>query len=631
MHKRLQLLGTVAFATFAGLIYSSGCSANSAGSEFGSAGTGGGGNPDGSSTDGMTFGCNSCLGDMLQLCDEHGKIVDQKDCKPQVCVFGKGCMDCTPGLPTCVGNDIHVCGPDGTPGELTQACDPAKGEICGNGKCGSECDVLAGSGSYVGCEFWAVDLPNERGNPLKPGKQNWAAFAEWGVVLVNAGQTTANVTIDVNNAPYGEPHQIETIRTLAIAPGALEKVVLPPREVTGLDMQTLDPPGPPGTMLASAAFRITSSAPMIVTQFNVFENSYSNDASLLLPAAALGVTYRVLGYGTANPIQMQGMPAMAGIPDHASVTVVGIESGTKVDVKVAADITGNAALGIPAAKKGDVVTVTLGAFDTLNLASRSDCTLMQINQCLGDFTGTIVQSNRKVAVFTSGERAILGPKDGPENKDACCTDHLEEQMFPVESLGRNFIITRSPPRGGTEPDVLRFMGVAATAEVTTTLPAPDDKFTLEPGQMRELNSYKDIAVVSTEPIIIGQILVSQAFTADWIGDPSLTCFPPVEQYRKNYTFLTPPSWTKNYVVLATEQGNKFQLDGKDTTGCEVVPGPELQGKTYQAIRCPVDTGTHTVEGEQPFGITAYGYGPAGSYAFVGGADIKPIYTPPPLL
>ena len=41
-------------------------------------------------------------------------------------------------------------------------------------------------------------------------------------------------------------------------------------------------------------------------------------------------------------------------------------------------------------------------------------------------------------------------------------------------------------------------------------------------------------------------------------------------------------------------------------------------------------GVRRVVGDKPFGLTAYGYGPAGSYAFVGGADVKPIYTPPPL-
>jgi len=37
---------------------------------------------------------------------------------------------------------------------------------------------------------------------------------------------------------------------------------------------------------------------------------------------------------------------------------------------------------------------------------------------------------------------------------------------------------------------------------------------------------------------------------------------------------------------------------------------------------------HALKGKQTFGVVAYGYGPAGSYAFPGGADVEPIYTPP---
>ena len=37
---------------------------------------------------------------------------------------------------------------------------------------------------------------------------------------------------------------------------------------------------------------------------------------------------------------------------------------------------------------------------------------------------------------------------------------------------------------------------------------------------------------------------------------------------------------------------------------------------------------HAMVGDKPFGITAYGYGRAGSYAFVGGANVTKIYDPP---
>jgi hypothetical protein len=35
-----------------------------------------------------------------------------------------------------------------------------------------------------------------------------------------------------------------------------------------------------------------------------------------------------------------------------------------------------------------------------------------------------------------------------------------------------------------------------------------------------------------------------------------------------------------------------------------------------------------MKGDKPFGVIAYGYGPAGSYAFPGGADAEAIYVPP---
>ena len=56
----------------------------------------------------------------------------------------------------------------------------------------------------------------------------------------------------------------------------------------------------------------------------------------------------------------------------------------------------------------------------------------------------------------------------------------------------------------------------------------------------------------------------------------------------------------------------------------------LGGTQYEARRCPLGEGAHRVTGAGPFGITAYGYGPVGSYAFAGGAAVRKIYEPPPI-
>ncbi|HEY8078081.1 MAG TPA: IgGFc-binding protein, partial [Labilithrix sp.] len=330
-----------------------------------------------------------------------------------------------------------------------------------------------------------------------------------------------------------------------------------------------------------------------------------------------------------NPISA-GL-VIPGIPDHSFVTIVGITAGTTVTIKLGGAIVGGA--GIPAGKQGDVVTQTIGPFDVINLESTG---------IPGDMTGTIVESSAPIVVFTGGERGIAPLTDGPpappgyDKSMLCCTDHLEEQLLPVTSYGKDFVITRSPSRststGGSyiEPDLLRFMGVAAPATVKTSLPPPDDSFTLMPGQTHDAWTTTDFVATSTEPVAIAQILVSQTFTADYTGDPSLTIFPPVDQYRRDYLFNVPTSYDSSYVVIAAPIGAKVSVDSAAPADCVVAPAGNVGGKDWEARRCKLAAGPHRMHGDAPFGIVAYGYGSRASYAFVGGANVKKIYTPPPL-
>jgi hypothetical protein len=144
------------------------------------------------------FGCGSCLANVYTECDSAGNKTGEIDCAEKVCITNKGCLDCAPGKTTCVGNDVHGCTEEGKPGELVSTCDVSAGEICNAGECKSECEIVQGAPSNVGCEFWAVDLPNERG-------LNDAAAQPWGVVLSNAGVGTAQVTIESNQAAPGQP------------------------------------------------------------------------------------------------------------------------------------------------------------------------------------------------------------------------------------------------------------------------------------------------------------------------------------------------------------------------------------------------------------------------------------------
>jgi len=527
-----------------------------------------------------------------------------------------------------VGNEIRKCDASGeTLGEVVETCDAAAGQACSNGACTGACALASDQPSNVGCEFWAVDLDQFDG-------VSDPASAPWGVSLSNTGEGKAHVVIELNDAPLGQPPTPKVVKEVDVNPGALFTTVLPTREVDcGVKPNDVTAPGP---CLSSQAYRITSSAPIVVYQFNVFENAYSNDASLLLPTSALGQIYRVINWPAGHPVKLD-FPGF-NILDRSYVTVVGTKPNTKVTVKPSWRIKGNPP--IAATMPGGEITATLGPFDVLNLET-DDATLQDDPKTMADLTSTIVTSTHPVAVFSGVETTSApgGVVDIPKpggwmDGDTCCLDHLEDQMFPVESVGMHYVITRSAIRSTTgfrEPDIIRFLGVAEDAVVTTSLPPPYNSFTIKPGEVKTTWTQDNFVMSATKPVMVGQILVSNQYCdGAYIGDPSLTIYPPIEQFRTEYVIPTPGSWSQNWVIIAAEVGSDIKLDDANTFVCSIEPAGMVEGKTYESRKCPLKEGVHRLSGDKPFGIVAYGYGSAGSYAFAGGAELKRVYEPPPL-
>jgi hypothetical protein len=521
----------------------------------------------------------------------------------QACVDGR----------ICVGQDIYKCGSDGKAStEKLGDCYGAD-EACVGGACKSGCEAVASLGSNVGCEFWAVDLDQEY------DFSNDAAGAAWGVVISNPGGQPADVAIEQNDAPVGQPAQITLTKHLVIPSGKVETVTMPTREVDGSLMGKNEGAG---TVLSSRAFRITSSAPIVVYQLNALAQTFSNDGSLLIPTNGLGKVHRVLSWPTGNPISVLGSPI-----SRAYITVVGVTSGTNVTIRTSTPTLGGP--GYPALAKNGEVTVKLGPFDVLNLES---------DGMPGDFTGSTVVADQPIVVFTGTELSgspgnAAGIPHPPGGGGSCCLDHLEEQLFPVESYGKKFAIPHSAVRstgGYVEPDVIRIMGVAAIATVKTNLPPPNDTFTLAPGEVKETWTQKDFVLEATEPVAVGQVLVSQEeIDGPYTGDPSLTIFPAVDQFRRNYLFSVPTSWDTNYVVISMPKGTSVTIDGAPVPpSCATRVMGNVAGTDYESRTCALPAGPHAMAGDKAFGITAYGYGRAGSYAFVGGANVTKIYVPP---
>ncbi|MGE5186255.1 MAG: IgGFc-binding protein [Acidobacteriota bacterium] len=566
---------------------------------------------------------------------------------PETCDPTYGCVTCAPDQPYC-GDDgaVYQCNHDGTGG--TKVMDCPQDQTCSMGACKTPCEAALDHPSNVGCDFWAADLDNEAFS-IGIGVSNNAAAAQFAIVAANDNDYPVNVTVTENAARVGDPVSEQTVTAAMVPPHTATRIDLPQREVDGSMGQNASyvQNSGSGTFVSPHAYHVVSDGPVVVYQFNPIVQQYSNDASTLIPIQALGTFYSIIGFNTANPCGLAGQH-VDSIPDHTFVTIIPTQDDTTVTVTTTNPIAasgGDSGLPIAQTVAGGTVTLSLSRYTVANLesyqpdnASFSDC----ISAPSGDFTGTLVHSDKPVVVFTGGERGIgfggadnvVYPPDWDSSTDdICCTDHLEEQLLPVTALGKEFAIARSPirstdPTGWKEPDIVRVLATVDGTHVTTNLPAPYDSFVLGANQQKTFASTVGFAMSADQAIEVSTYLVPQHFVKHgYIGDPSQLLMPAAEQFRKDYVFLIPPTWTSNYAVLAKPTDAMVTLDGMPIAtiaGCYSGPIGTVAGSDYDQITCPLPEGHHTVSADKPFGLSVYGWHDVGSYAFVGGSDVKII-------
>src|SRR5262245_4756300 len=570
----------------------------------------------------------------------------------QMCIPNLGCRMCNPGQTYCGGGHtgdegVWRCNADGTGGDFVMKCQP--NEQCVNGACLTACQAAEANPSTVGCHFYAVDLDNSVDN--FGGIMSDAAAQQFAVVVANVNNYAVDVSVSKNTAPFGQPLSEELVTRVTVAGNDLTEIDLPQREVDGCMGQNgpYVPESGSGTFVSSHAYKIESTGPIVAYQFNPIIQQYSNDASLLIPHQALGRNYLVLGWPTSNPCgPPPGDPLhIASIPDHTFVTIVGEEPGTHVTVIPTHPVKasgGPSGFAIPHTPRGTPIEFDIGPYDVVNL--ESDQPQVPIFQCAmyrdqnGDFSGTKVVSTKPVAVFSGNERGngtsgLMIPPPPDWDMGTCCTDHLEEQMFPVPAWGWKYAISRSPVRskhpGYEEPDLYRILASVNGTTVRTSLDPPYDQFMLDAGKIATFYAYSGFTVEATGgAIMLGQYLVSQDLVPGGIGDPSFMVFPAVDQYRDHYVFLVPTTFTDNYMVVVMPVSATVDLDGSGEfpPQCDTRNIGTINGKMYKQVTCRLNPGVHRIKTSEPSGLSVYGYYAVGSYDYCGGSDVD-IINPVP--
>lgn len=580
-----------------------------------------------------------------QACNGDGTYAEPVACaENETCDATLGCVVCVPDQLYCDGDNVNRCNSDGTGGTLVEEC--ADGQACSNGQCKTPCEAAMDNPSNVGCDFWSVDLDNEAFTTT--GVSNDSAKQQYAIVVANNNDYPVDVVVTKNAARVGDPINEQVVVTVTVPPGVAQRVDLPQREVDGAMGQngTYTQNSGSGTFVSPHAYHVVTNAPVVVYQFNPIIQAYSNDASTLIPIQALGKDYIAVGFQTANPCGISQLP-QESIPDHGALTIVGTQDDTTVTVETKHPLMasgGDSGIAIPMVPKDGSVTFTIGRYTVVNLETLqpvgdfSTCTTAINNGQNGDLTGAYVKATKPVAVFTASERGlgfggaenVVYPPDWNEQEDdICCTDHLEEQLFPVTALGREFAVSRSPIRSTysnwVEPDLVRVVGAADNTVVTTSLPPPYNQFTINAREYKTFAATTGFTISADKAIQVAQYLVPQHFIKQgFIGDPSQVLIPAAEQHRKDYVFLVPATFQSNYAVFAKPVSAVLTLDGAAPQGCTTAPIGTVAGVEYEQVTCLLGDGRHRVEGDKPFGLTVYGYYSVGSYAFVGGSDVKII-------
>jgi hypothetical protein len=229
---------------------------------------------------------------------------------------------------------------------------------------------------------------------------------------------------------------------------------------------------------------------------------------------------------------------------------------------------------------------------------------------------------------------------------AAC-DHLEQQLFPEQTWGHDVVVSQlvdrdAPGMPGVtwtdEPYWVRIMARDDGTSLTFTPSSIHAPVTLARGQFVEFCATRDFEVASAgaapgaflvEQYMAGQFVLGcdscdsdRSINAGSMGDPSALLAVPTAQYRRDYDFVVPATYTRSFVNVIVPMGETVLLDGAPLPG---TPTP-VPGTTWGVYRLTVMPGPHsaTTSGATGFGLEVLGVARRTSYAYPGGLDLSAL-------
>ncbi|MCL2823764.1 MAG: IgGFc-binding protein, partial [Polyangiaceae bacterium] len=639
MHKHINpwQIPLFAIAVFAITCAPSGGAAPSGPGNGGSSGNGDGG-PGENTSPPKTCTPNKwgCYGNTRYQCSADGQSRHSETVCPSACDPSLGCVFCKPGSHSCQGQVSSVCTSDGN--SFTSMRDCAEwGSVCGhNGFCSDVCGEAESSASNIGCEYWPTPLAND---------DNLHGAFDYRVVVGNPTDKQARVTVTRGSSTAWEGY---------VPVQGLVEIKLPWVNGQSKGLQTADETNTKdwrSIVVENGAYRLVSDRPVTVSQFNPFEyqnnaakhpddnpngNSFTNDASLLLPTHVLtgdyvNVTYVPLSVtlvGTKDYAMFSGSGKSANY-----LAVVGVSpEPTNVHIQVSAHTAGDMNGRWGPTGPGGWIHFTLHRGEVAHVASAvpPNCNggrpgysqYNSQNDSYGtatwyscyepdfDLTGSRVFAERPVQAFGGHVCAFV-----PHAFPAC--DHLEVQLPPIQSWGTKYVGQPMADGNVQANNIVRVIGAFDETNVTVDPPQYGGfaNAKVQPNQFIEFVAVSAFTITATNAVMVAQFMLGQNYYPNPTqvrGDPAITVLVPSEQYRKDYVFVAPSSYNpqtngQSYLLITRQPGANLTLNGGPVNASWNFAGG------WELATIPINGGTHSIVGSSEFGAIVFGVGSYTSY------------------
>ena len=339
-----------------------------------------------------------------------------------------------------------------------------------------------------------------------------------------------------------------------------------------------------GKVLSGMAVHVTATTDIAVLGHN--SKQFSADAFIVYPKTVLGNKYFVLSWENSHFTQNFGEA-------RSLCTVVATEDGTTVSIHPSTALSDTTLVNAVSMNAGDALAIGSDPF-----------------YFGGDLTGSMVTSNKPIAVFGGHERAEVPAGFITPGTNSTSRDHLYEQMLPTALLGDTVIAVPNIGKGFVTPQSMRILAT----EDSTAIMFDEQSLLLETaGDYFFRDSLNAPCIFTATKRIVGAQYMHCASGAS--QDPSLALILPTNLYGHNYSFICIPDplYTSHMFTITIRASDPLvKLNGA------IIPKlafRQISGSAFSIGGLSIPEGLHTIVSNDPMNIVVSGTGEVISYAY----------------